>query len=222
MAAKKPLIASPALRSLFIGAAMLGLFLGSLTLAWGLTGAPILPPSAAEPQRFGFEGVEVAVPWAWQLESVVAGVDKRPRRWDFVNSASPAERLRVERYETTAPVEPQLVLNTLITQQRLVAGLIFNRNEADPLPVGVVNTETGEALETFFAIERRARVQTSPQLHAVWLYTPDRRRYWLLHLTDQVPRERFSPQVESGHREQLRRIADTLRYDPAAASAASP
>lgn len=215
MPSKPPLISSAPLRSAVIGGGMLTLLFGSLALAWGLTGAPISPPQTPEPERFDMGGLNVALPSAWQLESVVPGADNEPRRWYFVNTVSPAERLRIELYTTPVAVEPEQVLKALILQQRLVAGLIFNRAETPPLPVQAVAMEDGEALDTYFAIERNARVQTSPQLHAIRLFTPDRKQFWLFHLTDQVSRENFSPQVESGHREQLRRIADTLKLSPA-------
>lgn len=209
-----PLIRSEAVRSLMIGASMVALLTGSLALAWGLTGVPILPPRSPEPDRFEAGPVSVVIPSAWQLESVAAGADQQPRRWYFVNAVSPAERLRIERYETPTAIDPQQVLNALMIQQQLVAGLIFNRGETKPIAAQTITMDQGEAIDTFFAIERNSRVQTSPQLHAVRLFTPDRKRYWLFHLIDQVPRERYTPQVEAGHREQLRRIANTLEYAP--------
>ena len=63
MPPKAPLIASPRLRDAALGAGMLALLAGSLALAWGVTGVPVLPPPPPpSPERVDLDGVSITLP----------------------------------------------------------------------------------------------------------------------------------------------------------------
>lgn len=211
MPPKAPLIASPRLRDAALGAGMLALLAGSLALAWGVTGVPVLPPPPPpSPERVDLDGVSITLPWAWQLETERGDAARGAKQWIFANTASSAERLRVFQFVVHPEAEPRHVLNFLVRSQLLVTRLVVKQGATPPRDIVDVQTRHGEAIETLFPIARSANVPTPTQLHAVRLFTTDRKRYWLLQLTDQISRESHTAQAEAGHREQLRKIADTL------------
>ncbi|MEM7625892.1 MAG: hypothetical protein AAF333_09705 [Planctomycetota bacterium] len=214
MPPKTSLISSAPLRSAVIGGGMLALLFGSLALAWGLTGAPVIPPRGPEPDRLELGGVSITLPSAWQLESESSTPNGALRQWYFNNSVSSAERLRVFRFAVEPQAEPRQALEFLVNSQVVIAGLSRQQAQQILSKSTEVQTPVGEALDTQFTAARIARVRTSPQLHAVRLFTPDRKRYWLFQLTDQIPQENLTQQTKQGHQEQLRRIADTLSYSP--------
>lgn len=214
MSPKDSIVATPGLRSAIIGSVMIALLASLMGLAWGMTGAPLLPPRPPEPPRAEFKGVSLALPSAWALESSHQSVGEGLTQWYFQNTVSRAERLRVFRFNVEPEADPRQVLGFLVKSQLLVAGLAVNQGAQLPIQVSEVSVEWGEALDTIFTIQRNSSIQTSPQLHAARLFTPDRKQYWLFQLTDQIARENRTRQAELGHQEQLRRIVDTLRMDP--------
>ena len=223
MPLRPPMIESPFLRGGVVAALMTGLFFGSVLLAYATTGAPLRGEAAAPANELSLGGLVLALPAAWQVESQTAGSEKAPAAWTLVNAASPAERLRVYRFTASQPVEPRQLMSKLVLPQ-LVAGRRLVMTPPSPA-LRFVQQEAeagiGETLEIIFSTQRLSAASTSPQLHAVTLYTPDRQTFWVFQLTDQVSVEDWNRNLELGHLEQLRRLTAGISPEPTAPPAGS-
>lgn len=212
MAQAPPVISSPRLRTWVVAAAMLGLLVGSLALAWGLTGAPVLPPGPPAENRVAIDDASIGLPGAWVLDTAASRPVGNAPIWEFGNSASPAERLRVVRLRTEQELDPLQAMGQVIPQ--LIAGRRFIVTTDTPAPWRgeVQDVEAGDLVEMRFSTQRWTQTSTSPQLHAVALFTPDRHNFWVFQLTDQVPAEQWARKLEDGHREQLRKLIETVEF----------
>ena len=208
MSLRPPMIGSSLLRSGVVGVLMLGLLGGSLLLAYAMTGAPLRVEGAPLANEVSLEGLVIALPAAWTLERHLPGTATSPASWTLVNEASPAQVLRIYRFTASQPVEPRELMSKLVLPQ-LVAGRRLMWTPGEKLLRAIqqeTEAGTGETLEVIFSTQLLKWAETPPQLHAVTLYTPNRQAFWVFHLTDQVPVEQWSRQLELGHLEHLRRL----------------
>ncbi|MEM6458933.1 MAG: hypothetical protein AAF710_06035 [Planctomycetota bacterium] len=198
---------SPLARAAVVAVLMWGLLAGSLVVAWAVTGAPLLPPGLAPRVTHTLGGATLALPERWALEGERAAGPGVPALKEFVNRTSPGERLRAAYFTTSEPADAEQLLGRLVLPQ-LVAGRVLLVSPGDPPWRRVASDDpTGRTLELVFSTRRAAAVATAPQLHAVRLVSPDRRRFWVYQLTEQVARERWSRDREVV---QMRRLRDLL------------
>lgn len=216
MSLRPPMIQSPALRGTVVAALMLAMFTGSVLLAYTTTGAPLRSEAPEPPNEISLGGLVLALPSAWAVESHAEGTANSPAAWTLVNAASPAERLRVFRFTASQPVEPRQLMSKLVLPQLVAGRRLLMTPDAPALRFLQQDAEAGigETLEIIFSTQRLTSAATSPQLHAVTLYTPDRQSFWVFQLTDQVSVEQWNRNLELGHLEQLRRLTAGISPEP--------
>ncbi|MEM9881380.1 MAG: hypothetical protein AAF800_00495 [Planctomycetota bacterium] len=206
---------SPLARAAVVAVLMWGLLAGSLLVARAVTGAPLLPPGMAPRVEHGLGGVTLPLPERWVLEAERPAAPGVPGLKEFVNRTSPGERLRAAYFATPEPTDAEQLLGELVLPQ-LVAGRVVLVSPGDP-PWRRVESDdpTGRTLDLVFSTRRAAAVATAPQLHAVRLVSPDRRRFWVYQLTEQVARERWSRPREVLQVRRLRELLADVTYPDA-------
>ncbi len=210
------MITSEALRKLVVAGSMFLLLCGSLLLSYVYTGAPLRAAATAPPNEFALEGLILALPAAWTLESQAAGTANTPAAWALVNAAAPAERLRIYRFTASQPIAPMQLMDKLILPQLIQGRRLIPARDGQPVRAVQQDAEAGigETVDILFSTQLLTQAATSPQLHAVTLFTPDRQAFWVFQLTDQVPTEQWNRGLEIGHLEQLRRLTAGISPQP--------
>lgn len=178
---------SPFGRTVWLGGLMLLLFVGSLLLAWTLTGAPLRDPTPLPPHTVTLAGATVNLPASWGLETSRVSDDGSAGDWFFVNTARPSERLRVLRLTASPQASVQQIASQVLPR------MVGARRLINAPSYEVANLGSGQKLEMIFSLQRLTSVASaagaSPQISAVIVVTPDQQRFWLFQLTDQISRE---------------------------------
>ncbi|MEM9418913.1 MAG: hypothetical protein AAGA25_07695 [Planctomycetota bacterium] len=214
MPTKDSIIKSPLLRSVAIGVVMMFLLGGSLALAWGMTGAPLHPPTVQMAPTVSIAGGALTLPAAWKLESSVAEEGNPFLQWTFSNTSYPSERLRVIRFASTQQTDPGAV-GSQIVPELFPGSLPILQPDSPMYRHERNNTQLGDTTDVVFSTRRIALGATPPQLHAVRLISPDQQNFWVFQLTDQVASEHWHRDMELLHMEQLRRLLNGFAYESA-------
>ncbi|MEO1235169.1 MAG: hypothetical protein AAFX76_00115 [Planctomycetota bacterium] len=217
MSRKAPLIASPAGRSAAVAVLMLGLLAGSLGLSSWLTGAKWMGGAGPEPVRASIGGATLELPGTWVFDDEASTPGGASPRWSFVNTTAPAQRLTVWRLTFAEPVEPTQVIGRAVASSMVRRSVRVTPEERRPFRLNDRSpslSRGGALVDLVFTSQRIAQAPTPPELNAIAVFTPDRRRYWVYRFTNPVPVERWDRQMEAEHLERLRRWVDGVSYDP--------
>lgn len=209
---KPPLIKSPGRREAVLAVVMLGVCLGSLGLAWMVTGAPLQRLSPPQPVRVSLGPAEVSLLASWEQASYTPASEQSAEHWRFAHPRLPGESLEVWLIRSAEPIDPADLLRS--TASSLIEG---QQQQIQQIGVQSLTTEHHRA-----AIYATATVVPDVEMdeqalitdHVIAVASPDGRRSCVFHFTEQVTASTWTPGRLELLRTRLRLVVDSARYDP--------
>ncbi len=177
-------IKTDAARSVAVGSVMVGVLIGSLTLAYALTTVRQEPwalggEANGPVKRVSVDDVEIAVPESFTLDTHTDLYHELDSQAVFIDPSTSNRKLLVGGIARSVPRAPLVALNQMLNS--LVAESVRKSLQPwQPVLNFRVNNTTGALY---------AGLATGPngdQIHMIGVLTEDGRRYWVIHLSHLV------------------------------------